>query len=108
MTYLAAFRMPTPMKITGRSSSITNAFINSIIPVVVPTDQDVQRALEIFEMAPDDLRCVYCGDVSSEWDHLNPLVKAQKPIGYISEIANLVPAASATSPKGTKAGRPGC
>jgi hypothetical protein len=37
-------------------------------------------------------RCSYCGDAASEWDHLRPLVKDQKPTGYISEIQNLVPA----------------
>ena len=92
MNYLGAFRMPTPMKITGRSSSITNAFINSIIPVVQPTETEVRQALEELRMKPDDLRCVYCGDQSTEWDHLNPLVKDKKPTGYISELANLVPA----------------
>ena len=39
-----------------------------------------------------DVRCVYCGDISTEWDHLNPLVKDKKPTGYVSELANLVPA----------------
>lgn len=36
--------------------------------------------------------CSYCGDPASEWDHFRPLVKDQKPTGYISEIHNLVPA----------------
>ncbi|MBL8516694.1 MAG: HNH endonuclease [Betaproteobacteria bacterium] len=79
------------MKITGRSSSITNAFINSIIPVVPPTAKDVKQALEILGMTPDTLQCAYCGAVASEWDHLRPLVKDKKPTGYISEIHNLVP-----------------
>jgi hypothetical protein len=87
-----SFQMPTVMKITGRSSSITNAFVNAIIPVVAPTHTDVEEALAILGMAPDDVRCAYCGDVSTEWDHLRPLVENQKPTGYVSEIANLVPA----------------
>jgi hypothetical protein len=91
MEYLALFRMPTPMRITGRSSSITNAFINSIIPVVQPTTEQVKRALEILEMTPDTFECAYCSGVASEWDHLRPLVKNKKPTGYISEIHNLVP-----------------
>lgn len=91
MDYLSLFRMPTPMKITGRSSSITNAFINSIIPVVQPSSEDVQQALEILGMTPDTFQCAYCGSVASEWDHLRPLVKEKKPTGYISEIHNLVP-----------------
>jgi hypothetical protein len=36
--YLKLFRMPRPVKITGRSSSITNSFINSIIPVIPPSE----------------------------------------------------------------------
>jgi len=92
MKYLTAFRMPTPVKITGRSSSITNAFVNSIIPVVPPTEAQVEKALTVLRLSPDDLRCAYCGDPATEWDHLNPLVKNRKPTGYVSEIANLVPA----------------
>ena len=91
MNYLSLFRMPTPMKITGRSSSITNAFINSIIPVVKPSEAEIKKALEILEMSPETFQCAYCGDSASEWDHLRPLVKNKKPTGYISEIHNLVP-----------------
>lgn len=91
MEYLSLFRMPTPMKITGRSSSITNAFINSIIPVVLPSAEQIKQALEILGMTPDIFQCAYCGSVASEWDHLRPLVKDKKPTGYISEIHNLVP-----------------
>lgn len=91
MSYLALFRMPTPMKITGRSSSITNAFINTIIPVIQPSEQDVRKALDILGMTPETFQCSYCGSLASEWDHLRPLVKGKKPTGYISEIHNLVP-----------------
>ena len=91
MKYLSLFRMPTPMKITGRASTITNAFINSIIPVVPPSAEEVKQALGILGMTPETFQCSYCGTVASEWDHLRPLVKDKKPTGYISEIHNLVP-----------------
>jgi 5-methylcytosine-specific restriction endonuclease McrA len=91
MEYLSLFRMPTPMKITGRSSSITNAFINSIIPVVPPSEEEARQALETLGMTLGTFQCAYCGGVASEWDHLRPLVKDKKPTGYISEIHNLVP-----------------
>lgn len=91
MPNLAVFKMPVPMKITGRSSTITNAFVNSIIPVVPPTDSDVETALSILGMAHSSIECAYCGGVYSEWDHLRPLVKDKMPTGYISEIQNLVP-----------------
>ena len=56
MSYLSLFRMPTPMKITGRSSSITNAFINSIIPVVTPTEAEVKEAeAKVAELEAEDL-----------------------------------------------------
>jgi hypothetical protein len=86
------FQMPTPVSIMGRSSSITNSFINAIIPVVLPTEDELKEALSILQMCADDLRCAYCGDRSTEWDHLRPLVVNQRPTGYISEIGNLVPA----------------
>lgn len=91
MDYLSLFRMPTLMKITGRSSSITNAFINSIIPIVPPTSDEVKQALNILGMTVETFQCAYCGSVASEWDHLRPLVKNKKPTGFISEIHNLVP-----------------
>jgi 5-methylcytosine-specific restriction endonuclease McrA len=92
MDYLTLFRMPTVMKITGRSSSITNAFINSIIPVIKPTSEQVKKALDILGMDADNFQCSYCGTTATEWDHLRPLVMNKMPTGYISEIHNLVPA----------------
>lgn len=92
MNYLSLFKMPTPMKITGRSSSITNSFINSVIPIIVPTNEQVKEALNILGMSHDNFQCAYCGAVASEWDHLRPLVLDKRPTGYISEIHNLVPA----------------
>lgn len=92
MNYLDVFRMPTPMKISGRSSSITNAFVNSIIPIIMPTSAQVEQALHILGMGYNSIRCAYCGDPQTEWDHLRPLVVDKQPTGYISEIHNLVPA----------------
>ena len=86
------FRMPTPMKITGRSSTITNAFVNSIIPVIYPTEEQVRESLQILGMDSDLICCSYCGSTFTEWDHLRPIVKDRKPTGYVSEIHNLVPA----------------
>lgn len=83
--------MPKAVAITGRTSSITNSFINAIIPVVPPTPDEVVTALEILGMS-DRVRCAYCGDPHTEWDHLRPLVVGKQPTGYISEIHNLVPA----------------
>jgi hypothetical protein len=88
---MSAFRMPSVQTMVSRKSSITNAFVSAIIPVIPPTHIEVQTALKILGMEPDDVRCAYCGDASTEWDHLRPLVMGRRPTGYISEIANLVP-----------------
>jgi hypothetical protein len=87
----SAFRMPSVQTMVSRKSSITNAFVNALIPVVVPTEEEIEKALSILGMDPSDMRCAYCGDKMTEWDHLRPLVLKQRPTGYISEIANLVP-----------------
>jgi len=88
----AAFQMPSVQTMVSRKSSITNAFVNAIIPVMPPTHEEIEEALRILGMTPEDVRCAYCGDRASEWDHLRPLVQKRRPTGYISEIANLVPA----------------
>lgn len=86
------FRMPTPVKITGRTSSITNAFVNGIIPVIEPTEEEIESALETLGMDKDHIVCAYCGNPYTEWDHFHPLIKDKMPTGYISEIHNLIPA----------------
>jgi hypothetical protein len=85
------FKMPVPVKINGRSSSITNSFINGIIPCIQPTDQEINEVLTLLGMN-DGIMCAYCGDRHTEWDHFRPLVQNKRPTGYISEIQNLVPA----------------
>ena len=86
-----AFAMPKAVKIMGRSSSITNSFVNGIIPVIPPSDEMVKHNLEILGMNEDTVCCAYCGDACTEWDHFHPLIVDRKPTGYVSEINNLVP-----------------
>ena len=81
-----------PLTITSRTSSITNAFVQSIIPCVEPTDEEVDHALAILGMTRDNIVCAYCGDKASDWDHLRPLVRNKRPTGFITELANMVPA----------------
>jgi hypothetical protein len=88
----AAFQMPSVQTMMSRKSSITNAFVSAIIPVIVPSIEEIDQALTILGMNPSDVRCAYCGDPATEWDHLRPLVLQRRPTGFISEIANLVPA----------------
>ena len=91
-TLAKAFRMPVPVKITGRTSSITNSFVNGVIPAIMPSDGEIALALGVLGMDASDVRCAYCGDPATEWDHLNAIVRDKRPTGYISEIHNLVPA----------------
>ena len=63
------FRMPTPVKIIGRTSTITNAFVNGIIPVIEPSDEEIDKALNVLGMTRDTICCAYCGDTYTEWDH---------------------------------------
>lgn len=86
------FDPPSIGSIAGRTSSITAAFFQAITPVVPPTDGEVDEVLAILGMARGACRCAYCGDARTEWDHFRPIVVDRRPTGYISEIANLVPA----------------
>jgi len=90
--YKKVFKMPNAVKIMGRSSSITNSFINGIIPLIQPSENEIDEVLKIFNLTKENVKCVYCGDKSTEWDHLRPIIIDKKPTGYISEIQNLVPA----------------
>ena len=85
------FQLPSPGRIDGRSSSITAAFFTAITPVIEPADAEVDQALAILGMAPRQCVCAYCGGAKTEWDHFLPIVKKQRPTGYITELVNLVP-----------------
>lgn len=91
---MPVFNMPKNVNIKARSSSITNSFFNGIVPVVKPSKEEIRVALTVLEQKEDDVRCVYCGDKKTEWDHLHPLIVDKEHTGYITEIANLVPACS--------------
>src|ERR1043165_4368127 len=84
--------MPAVQSMKSRNTSITNAFVSAIVPVVRPTDAEILTALGILRMTPQNVECIYCGDNCNAWDHLRPIVVGRRPTGYISEIANLVPA----------------
>jgi hypothetical protein len=86
--------MPTPTNIAGRISSVTNAFVISVIPEIAPSAEEILEGLALLGMTPENIRCTYCGDAHTTWDHLRPLVIGQRPTGFISEIGNLVPACS--------------
>ncbi len=88
---LAGLRMPVPVSVLGRSSTITNAFISGVVPSRFPTEEDFVEALDILGLSADDPSCAYCGDSATELDHFRPLIHGKEPTGYIAEIQNLVP-----------------
>ena len=59
------FNMPKAVTIMGRSSSISNAFINGIVPAIEPTEEQIKTALDVLEQNVNDVRCVYCGAISA-------------------------------------------
>lgn len=81
-----------PLKITDRTSSITNSFVQAVIPWVPPSLSERAEALRMLGMDEDTIVCAYCGGVASDWDHLRPLVRNKRPTGYVSNYKNLVPA----------------
>jgi hypothetical protein len=81
-----------PPKLTGRKSTLTGLFITTLTPYIEPTDAEVDEALSILGMSRGNCRCAYCGNTKTEWDHFRPVVRNRAPTGYITEIANLVPA----------------
>lgn len=80
-----------PLKITSRSSSITNSFVQAIIPDVAPAIAEIEETLRILGMTAHNKTCVYCGVSATDWDHLRPLVRHKKPTGYLNEPRNIVP-----------------
>jgi len=80
-----------PLKITSRTSSVTNGFVQAIIPSVEPSEDEVVEALNILGIDPNNMTCAYCARPSTDWDHLRPLVRNKRPTGYINELRNLVP-----------------
>jgi hypothetical protein len=80
-----------PLKITSRTSSIANSFVQAIIPTVSYSEEQRAEAIAKLGMTMETLSCIYCGSPTTDWDHLRPLVRKSRPTGYISEIKNLVP-----------------
>jgi hypothetical protein len=55
------------------------------------TEQELSEGLAILGMSTGELRCVYCGTLATDWDHLRPLVRNRRPTGFIDDARNRVP-----------------
>jgi hypothetical protein len=80
------------LKVTSRISSVTNGFVQAIIPCLEPSEVERAEALAVLGMVPGAEFCVYCGARATDWDHLRPLVRGKRPTGYCNDVRNLVPA----------------
>lgn len=106
---LKCFSMPSGQSITGRSSSIRNAFVAAIVPIIKPIAADVENVLRILELSPDDVRCAYCGDKATEWDHLGRWSAGASPLAIRLQLRILCPlVASATNRRENLTGNFGC
>lgn len=97
-------KYPNRIKVGGRTSSMTNAFYNGILPVVKHSKEEEKKLKALLNY--DDTKgwqCIYCGKPANTFDHLNSLIKDKQPTGYFSEPGNLVPSCnSCNSSKGKK------
>lgn len=84
-------RARKPLKITSRTSSVTNGFVQAILPDSVVTQIDLDQIRIQVGQADGPLECVYCGRPATDWDHLRPLVSGKRPTGFLNEARNLVP-----------------
>jgi hypothetical protein len=90
---MKSFKSPNETKIPARSSTITSAFVNSIVPNIDQMASELQEAYEILGLDDERLMCSYCRLThATEWDHFRATVENKMPTGYLAEIYNLVPA----------------
>jgi hypothetical protein len=81
-----------PLKITQRISSVTNGFVQAILPVTPPSFEQEAAVFQALGQTADAAECVYCGNRATDWDHLRPLVAQRRPTGNLTDYRNLVPA----------------
>lgn len=86
------YQPPGGESIGARASGMRSAFVRSLIPNIPPSELELADAFSLLNLDSDDLRCVYCGDPSTEWDHFYPVMRNGQPTGYLTRIQNLVPA----------------
>lgn len=91
MTNKKKFKMPSKSNLKGRTSTINNAFAIGITPYLKPDADVLDSYYSELKIEPD--QCGYCLRIGEgkTMDHINPLVVAGMPSGYITDINNLIP-----------------
>lgn len=84
----------TQYKVSGRSSTVTNAFVAALLPHDEYDAKVVEQAMKDLGQTGEELSCVYCGKPANTWDHLINLVQARKANGHGHRVRNLVPCCS--------------
>ena len=88
---------------TNRSGMVRSAMARALAPYDEHDATKYNLMIKLLEQSDDDLRCVYCDEKASEWDHLEPVLKNKKPTGYGHTFGNLVPSCGACNKaKGAK------
>jgi len=87
-----------------RRTTINHAFASAIAPVHEYDEVRLEAAIQFLGQDPNaDLKCVYCDQDATTWDHLVGLVKNAELRGYGHQIGNLVPCCGdCNSKKGAK------
>lgn len=86
------FKLPKATSYSSITSSITKAFVDSIVLARKPTNEEYDEYMKIFPLTKEGKKeCAYCGGPFKYYEHFRPLVEGKLPSGYGSDIYNLVP-----------------
>jgi hypothetical protein len=93
-----------PLKISGRKGTLVSTLSSAIAPHDDYDEALIKRLLKTLGQDFDrPLRCAYCGQKATTWDHVYPTVSKQEFTGAGHRIRNLVPCCSpCNSRKGNK------
>ncbi len=87
-----------------RSTTINHAYASALAEYEDFDWEKLSKALiQLGQNLDEDLKCFYCDNPATTWDHLFGLVRNKKYAGYGHVIGNLVPSCSScNSKKGNK------
>ena len=75
-----------------RRTTVNHAFASALAPCSEYDEQMLTSALLFLGQDPSrDLKCVYCDNPATTWDHLVGLVEKSELRGFGHQIGNLVP-----------------
>ena len=80
-------KYPASDKISSRISTICRSMASTLMHRNPCSVEEFEKWKKFF---PDN-ECAYCGKRATHLDHLHSLVKDERPTGYGTDAANLVP-----------------